>query len=90
MWGNQLVVPRYRSEGYRKRLEALRDGRAPKRCLVCGALVADRADAVYCGDVCRLRAHRHRINRAARVRMLLDVVKAPVALSGGPAWAMSW
>jgi hypothetical protein len=54
------------------------------------ALVADRADAMYCGDVCRLRAHKHRINRAGRVRMLLDVVKAPVALSGGPAGPVSW
>ena len=58
----------------------------PRRCPVAG-----RADALYCGDVCRLRTLPGTTStRAGRVRMLLDVVKAPVALSGGPAGAVSW
>jgi hypothetical protein len=51
---------------FRKRLEALRDGRAPGRCPVCGGVVAGRADAVYCGDGCRLRAYRGRARPSGR------------------------
>jgi hypothetical protein len=42
----------------RKRLEALRDGVTPKACPGCGEPVTGRADAVYCGTTCRVRAHR--------------------------------
>jgi hypothetical protein len=45
---------------HRKRLEALRDGTAPRACPGCGGPVAGRADAVYCGSACRVRAHRER------------------------------
>ena len=45
---------------HRKRLEALRDGIAPRVCPGCGGPVVGRADAVYCGPVCRVRAHRAR------------------------------
>ena len=44
----------------RKRLEALRDGTAPRVCPGCGKPVTGRADAVYCGTTCRVRAHRAR------------------------------
>jgi len=45
---------------HRKRLEALRDGIPPRVCPGCGGPVAGRADAVYCGSACRVRAHRAR------------------------------
>jgi hypothetical protein len=45
---------------FRSRLEALRDGDPPRRCLGCGAPVTGRADAIYCGTSCRVRAHRTR------------------------------
>ncbi len=45
---------------HRKRLEALQDGIAPRVCPGCGGLVAGRADAVYGGSPCRVRAHRAR------------------------------
>ncbi len=45
---------------HRKRLEALRDGITPRVCPGCGGPVAGRADAVYCGSACRVRAHRAR------------------------------
>ncbi len=41
----------------RKRLEALRD-EVGRLCPVCGRPVIGRADAVYCGSNCRIRAHR--------------------------------
>jgi hypothetical protein len=62
MWVNQLRRAETSIRRYRKRLETLRDGRAPRRCPVCGGPVAGRADAVYCGDVCRLRAYRDRVH----------------------------
>jgi hypothetical protein len=45
---------------FRKRLEALRDGDPPRLCPGCGAPVTGRADAVYSGTSCRVRAHRTR------------------------------
>ncbi|HEV3293119.1 MAG TPA: hypothetical protein VG123_29430 [Streptosporangiaceae bacterium] len=45
---------------FRNRLEALRDGDPPRRCPGCGAPVTGRADAIYCGTSCRVRAHRTR------------------------------
>ena len=45
---------------HRKRLEALRDGIVPRTCPGCGGPVAGRADAIYCGAACRVRAHRAR------------------------------
>ena len=45
---------------HRKRLEALRDGIAPRVCPGCGSPVAGRADALYCRSACRVRAHRAR------------------------------
>jgi hypothetical protein len=45
---------------FRKRLEALRDGESPRLCPACGAPVTGRADAIYCGTRCRVRAHRTR------------------------------
>jgi hypothetical protein len=54
---------------HRKRLEALRDGAAARACPGCGGPVAGRADAVYCGSVCRGRAHRERSQaRAGKLR----------------------
>jgi hypothetical protein len=61
MWVDQLRRAETLIRRHRKRLEALRDGRAPRRCPACGGPVAGRADAVYCGDVCRLRAYRDRV-----------------------------
>lgn len=62
MWVGQLRRAEASIRRYRKRLEALRDGRAPRRCPVCGGPVSGRADAVYCGDVCRLRAFRDHLH----------------------------
>jgi hypothetical protein len=62
MWVGQLRRAEASIRRYRKRLEALRDGRVPRRCPVCGGPVAGRADAVYCGDLCRLRAYRDRLH----------------------------
>jgi len=62
MWVDQLRRAETSIRRHRKRLEALRDGRVPRRCPVCGGPVAGRADAVYCGDVCRLRAYRDRVH----------------------------
>ena len=62
MWVGQLRRAETSIRRYRKRLEALRDGCALRRCPVCGGLLAGRADAVYCGDVCRLRAYRDRLH----------------------------
>lgn len=76
-WVGQLRRAETSIRRYRKRLEALRDGRAPKKCPVCGSPAAGRADAVYCGDVCRLRAYRDRIHRAGRMRILLDDAETP-------------
>jgi hypothetical protein len=45
---------------HRKRLEALRDSATARVCPWCGAPVVGRADAVYCGSTCRVRAHRRR------------------------------
>lgn len=45
---------------FRKRLEALREGVTARVCPGCGGPVAGRADAVYCGSTCRVRAHRAR------------------------------
>jgi hypothetical protein len=45
---------------FRNRLEALRDGDPPRRCPSCGTPVTGRADAIYCGTSCRVRAHRTR------------------------------
>jgi hypothetical protein len=45
---------------FRNRLEALRDGDPPRLCPGCGAPVTGRADAIYCGTSCRVRAHRTR------------------------------
>jgi hypothetical protein len=50
---------------HRRRLEALRDGSTPRACPGCGGPVAGRADAVYCGPACRVRAHRARSHAAA-------------------------
>ena len=50
---------------HRKRLEALRDGIPPRTCPGCGGPVAGRADAVYCGPACRVRAHRARSHAVA-------------------------
>jgi hypothetical protein len=50
---------------HRRRLEALRDGSMPRACPGCGGPVAGRADAVYCGPACRVRAHRARSHAAA-------------------------
>lgn len=44
----------------RKRLEALRDSGPARVCPGCGGPVVGRADAVYCGSTCRVRAHRAR------------------------------
>lgn len=48
----------------RKRMEALRDGRPSRVCPGCGGPVTGRADAVYCGSGCRLRAYRARLSRS--------------------------
>jgi predicted RNA-binding Zn-ribbon protein involved in translation (DUF1610 family) len=45
---------------HRKRLEALRDSATARVCPGCGDQVVGRADAVYCGSTCRVRAHRAR------------------------------
>ncbi len=45
---------------FRNRLEALRDRDPPRPCPGCGAPVTGRADAIYCGTSCRVRAHRAR------------------------------
>jgi hypothetical protein len=45
---------------HRKRLQALRDSAAARVCPGCGGPVVGRADAVYCGSTCRVRAHRAR------------------------------
>ena len=39
------------------------------------ARYAGRADAVYCGDVCRLRAYRDRVHPGGPGKDLLDVAK---------------
>jgi len=45
---------------FRKRLETLRDGDPPRLCPGCGGPVTGRADAIYCGTRCRVRAYRTR------------------------------
>ncbi len=45
---------------HRKRLEVLRDSATARVCPGCGGPVVGRADAVYCGSTCRVRAYRAR------------------------------
>jgi len=45
---------------HRKRLEALRDSATSRACPECGDPITGRADAVYYGSTCRVRAHRAR------------------------------
>ena len=45
---------------FRKSLEALRHGDLPRLCPGCGGPVTGRADALYCGTRCRVRAYRTR------------------------------
>jgi hypothetical protein len=45
---------------FRSRLEALWDGDPPRLCPGCGTPITGRADAIYCGTSCRVRAHRTR------------------------------
>jgi hypothetical protein len=41
----------------RTRPETLQNGDPPRPCPGCGAPVTGRADAIYCGTRCRVRAH---------------------------------
>ena len=64
-WIGHLRAAEASIRRHRKRLEALRDGIAPPACPGCGGPVAGRADAVYCGPACRVRAHRARSHAVA-------------------------
>lgn len=59
-WIGHLREAETSTRRHRKRLEALRDGTAPRVCPGCGGPVTGRADAVYCSTACRVRAHRAR------------------------------
>jgi hypothetical protein len=59
-WIGHLREAEASTRRHRKRLEALRDGALSRACPGCGGPVAGRADAVYCGSTCRVRAHRAR------------------------------
>jgi hypothetical protein len=56
----ETSIRKHRKRQHRKRLEALRDSATARVCSGCGGPVAGRADAVYCGSTCRIRAHRAR------------------------------
>jgi hypothetical protein len=64
-WIGHLRAAEASIRRHRKRLEALRDGIASRACPGCGGPVAGRADAVYCGSACRVRAHRERSQASA-------------------------
>lgn len=59
-WIEHLRAAETSVRRHRKRLEALRDSATSRACPECGGPVVGRADAVYCGSTCRVRAHRAR------------------------------
>ena len=61
-WISDLRTAERTIRQLRKRLEVLQGGTAARICPSpgCGKPVTGRADAVYCGTRCRVRAHRAR------------------------------